>query len=244
MSETFTQHPSVSFAFVDRENVITLRGVFLLLQEAAIAHANLFDTGTDAMLQRGESWLLSRMAVTIQRYPLYEEKLRVHTWSSGIRGFKGYRDFRVTDAQGEPVFLGSSLWIYFNMRTLAIARVPREVAARFPAHADNVHCPELEKLEFPLPGEQAASCALALRYSDIDANDHVNNTAYLDLVQTALARHGGPVRPREVRLKYAKPIPAGIDTAIVRTAPDPTAVERTVFSISYADTLCLQGTAS
>lgn len=243
MSATMTQHPIVSFASVDRENVMTLRAVFLTLQEIAIAHANLFDTGTNAMLERGESWLLSRMAVSIERYPRYEEKLQVHTWSSGIRGFKGFRDFRVTDASGATVILGSSMWVYFNTRTLTIMRVPADVAERFPSNPDTAFCPQLEKLEFDAPGDGARSFVLSLRYSDIDANDHVNNTAYLDLLQTALARSGLPLRPKNVRLKYAKPVPAGTESVEVRLAPAAEAGGHVSFSIGFSDTLCAVGTA-
>lgn len=243
MSATLTQHPTVSFAFVDRENVITLQGVFHLLQEAAIAHANLFDTGTEAMLQRGESWLLSRMAVAIRRYPRYEEKLEVFTWSSGIKGFKGFREYRVTDAQGTPVILGSTLWIYFNSRTHTIMRVPTEIAARFPSHPEGAFCPQLEKIEFPLPDEKAPIFPVSLRYSDLDANDHVNNTVYLDLLQTALGQAGAPLRPQEVQIKYTKPIPAGTAAAEVRLAPAPGGDSGWVFSIGFSDTLCAQGTA-
>lgn len=242
MSATLTQHPTVAFASVDRENVMTLRAVFQMLQEIAIAHANLFDTGTDAMLTRGESWLLSRMAVSIRRFPRYEEKLKVHTWSSGIRGFKGYRDFRVTDEAGEEVILGSSLWVYFNTRTLVITRVPADVAARFPSKPEGTFCPTLEKLDFAEPGPEAKTFPISLRYSDIDANDHVNNTAYLDLLQTALGRAGLPPRPSSVQLKYAKAIPAGVDTADVKIQP--VAGGGAVFSISYSDTLCALGTVS
>lgn len=244
MSATMTQHPTVSFASVDRENIMTLHGVFQLLQEIAIAHANLFDTGTDAMMERGESWLLSRMAVAVERYPRYEEKLQVHTWSSGIRGFKGFRDFHVTDAAGATVILGSSLWVYFNTRTLTIMRVPADVAARFPSKPDGVFCPGLERLEFDGPGEGARTFPLSLRYSDIDANDHVNNTAYMDLLQTALVRAGLPARPTQIRLKYAKPIPAGVDAVEVRIGTAATAAKPTPFSIGYSDILCAVGTVA
>lgn len=242
MAEKWILDTAVAFGDVDRDNVLTLQGVFQLLQEAAIAHANEYDTGTDAMMTRGESWVLNRMAVEIARYPRYGEALHLETWSSGIRGFKGYRDFRVFDRDGRVVISGSSLWIYVSVRTRSIIRVPREVAEQFPVGTDGVFCPDLESLELPAPDPATAqACTISLRYSDIDANAHLNNTAYLDLVQSALASAGRSARPRSVRIKYGKGVAAGTASLDVLLAPTPGAEGKTAFAVHAAGEVCAQG---
>ena len=85
MNDTLTLNTVVSYWDVDQDEVLLLPGVFKFLQEAAIKHADLFDAGTRAMVSRGESWVLNRMAAAIHRYPRYEEPVQVVTWSSGIR---------------------------------------------------------------------------------------------------------------------------------------------------------------
>jgi acyl-ACP thioesterase len=184
------------------------------------------------------------MAVEVVRYPRYGEALRLETWSSGIRGFKGYRDFRVFDAGGQVVISGSSLWIYVSVRTKSIIRVPRDVAEKFPVGTDGVFCPDLESLELAAPDPATAhACTISLRYSDIDANLHLNNTAYLDLLQSALASAGHPPRPRSVRIKYGKGIPAGTLAADVRLAPAADAAGTVRFSIAAAGEVFAQGDA-
>lgn len=241
MIETWIQETSVAFGDVDRDNLLTLRGVFQLLQEAAIAHANKYDTGTEAMVTRGESWVLNRMAVGVERYPSYGEPLRVETWSSGIRGFKGYRDFRVFDRSGQRIIAGSSLWLYVNVRTKSIIRVPREVADQFPVGRDGVFCPDLETLDLPPPDSATPVRTVTLRYSDFDANAHLNNTAYLDLLQTALDGSGRSPRPRSVKIKYGKGIEAGTLAAEVRVATDPGGEAPAPFSIVVAGETCALG---
>jgi acyl-ACP thioesterase len=245
MTEKWILETSVAFGDVDRDNVLTLQGVFQLLQEAAIAHANQYDTGTGAMETRGESWVLNRMAVEVARYPHYGEALRLETWSSGIRGFKGYRDFRVFDSTGRGVIAGSSLWIYVNVRTKAIIRVPREVADKFPVGTEGVFCPDLESLDLAAPDPATArACTITLRYSDIDANLHVNNTAYLDLLQSALAATGASARPQSVRIKYARGIPAETAAVEVRLAPPRAAGLPQAFSILAGTEVFAQGEVS
>ncbi len=219
MTDKLTIETAVTYADVDRDEAMLLPRIFKLLQEAAIRHANQFETGTRAMATRGETWVLNRIAVGVRRYPRFEDVLRVETWSSGIRGFKGYREFRVFDAAGETVVEGSSLWVYVSVRTKGIVRVPRDVAEGFPVWSDGVFCPELERWEVEPPTVEGARVVpVTLRYSDFDVNRHVNNAAYLDLVQTALAAGGGEARPAKVRVKFAKAIPAECAAVEVKVA--------------------------
>lgn len=220
MTDKLTMDVKVTYADVDREERLLLPRLFKLLQEAAIVHANQFATGTQALVERGETWVLNRIAVAVRRYPKFDDALRVETWSSGIRGFKGYREFRVFDTAGEEVIVGSSLWIYVSAKTSSIVRVPREVADGFPQRDGGVFHPDLEKWE-PASPPETSKVRVTLRYSDFDVNRHVNNAAYLDLVQTALSETGSTVRPREVRVKFAKAIPEGcgaVDVKVGRTA--------------------------
>ncbi len=229
MTETLRAHPmtdkltieaKVTYADVDREERLLLPRLFKLLQEAAILHANQFETGTRARVERGETWVLNRIAVAVRRYPKFEDVLGVETWSSGVRGFKGYREFRVFDHVGEETIAASSLWVYVSAKTNGIVRVPREVAEGFPRRDGGVFYPKLEAWELE-PMEDGVVVPLTLRYSDFDANAHMNNAAYLDLVQTALARVGGPFRPAEMRMKFAKAIPAGCVAVDVKVSATP-----------------------
>ncbi len=215
MTEEFIQTTVVPFANVDREQVLLLRGMFELLQEAAIKHADQFAAGTQAMVARGESWVLNRMAAEIVRYPRYEEPVRVVTWSTGIRGFKGYRDFRVFCGE-ELIVSASTLWLYLNLGTKSLCRVPPDIAATFPSRPGAVFCPGLEKLELPPPDAAIVGPEVSVRYSDVDGNGHVNNTAYFDYLQTALVRRGFPPRPHRLEILFLKEIPPDTDRVGVR----------------------------
>ncbi len=237
MNDQFILTAAVSYANVDREQVLLLRGVFELLQEAAIKHADQFAAGTLAVANRGETWVLNRMAAEIARYPRYEEPVRVVTWSSGIRGFKGYRDFRVYIGD-ELIASASTLWLYLSLATKSLCRVPREVADRFPSRADTVFCPDLEKRSWTPPAPGAAGHAVTVRYSDVDGNGHVNNTAYFDYLQTALVRGGFAPRPRRLEIQFLREIPPDADRVAVRLEPREAAI---AFALAGPDSLFAQG---
>jgi acyl-ACP thioesterase len=206
MSAELTLNTTVAYWDVDRDNLLGLPAVFKFLQEAAIKHADQFDAGTRAMEKRGESWVLNRIAAAIYRYPRYEEPVRILTWSGGIRTFKGYRDFRVYCGD-ELVLSASSLWLYVNLRTKALIRVPDEVARTFPSRPGEEFRPELERMRLVPPADgPAPACRVSVRYSDFDGNGHVNNTTYFDILQTALSRSGLSPRPQTVEAQFLKEI--------------------------------------
>ncbi|MBP6865594.1 MAG: hypothetical protein KBC32_10070 [Candidatus Didemnitutus sp.] len=216
MSAEFTLTSTVAYGDVDRDQLLTLGGFFKLVQEAAIKHADRFDLGTKAMEAHGESWVLNRVAAQIRRYPRYEEPVRVVTWSAGIRGFRGYRDLRIFCGD-ELVLQASTLWLYVSLRTKTLTRVPAELAARFPVGTGEVFQPELDKLRIDPPGAEASRTDVSLRYSDFDGNAHLNNTVYLDCLQTALQREAQPVRPARIELQFLKevaPTTASVQVAL------------------------------
>ena len=210
ISEEFIIDGVVSYWNVDRDNLLSLRSLFAFMQEAAIRHADQCGSGARAKADRNESWVLQRMAVSVSRYPRYDEALRVTTWSTGIRAFKGYRDFRV-HCGPETVVCASSVWLYLNLATKGICRVPREVADAFPTHPGEAFFPGLERLRLEPAAGGSMGRDISVRYSDFDANGHVNNTADVDYLQTALADGGFPARPVGIQIEFLREISPAVD---------------------------------
>ncbi|HUJ43656.1 MAG TPA: acyl-ACP thioesterase domain-containing protein [Opitutaceae bacterium] len=238
MKETLTLDVTVSYWDVDRDQQVLLAAVFKFLQEAAIKHADQLEAGARAMVTRGESWVLNRLAAQISRYPHYEERLRVETWSTGIRTFRGYRDFRVLCGE-ELVVSASSLWLYVNARTKSLVRVPGQIAAAFPSGPGAVFRPDLDQLKLIPPDPASATrWPVSVRYSDLDGNGHVNNTAYFDYLQTALIRSRFPPRPAKVEIQFLKEIPPEVDAVEVQLAARGSAI---AFGITGPGILFAQG---
>ena len=239
ISKEFILERSVSYWNVDRENLLSLRSLVAFLQEAAIKHADQCGAGARAKESRGESWVLQRMAVSVHRYPRYEEALRVATWSSGVRAYKGYRDFRVFCGD-ELTVLASSVWLYFKLAEKAICRVPRELADGFPTRPE-IFCPDLETIRLNPPAGGSVERSVSVRYSDFDGNGHVNNTAYFDYLQTALASEGFCPRPRALGIQFLKEIPPAVEQVTVSLERRDQSV---AFSLGGATGLFAQGSAS
>lgn len=229
----------VPFADVDRHQVVLLPRLFKLLQEAAIQHAELFGVGARGLEERGTSWVLNRLAVELKRYPRRDETLRVTTWSTGVHGFKGYREFRLHGGD-ELLLSASSLWLWIDLRSRMLTRVPDDIAHSFPVGCGSpAYRPDLDKLRLAPPAATAPKTTLDLRYSDQDANGHINNTAYFDLLQTALLRGGLSPQPLRLEIQFQREIP--IETTAVEVRLETRDNGTTGFSISDQSTSFAQG---
>jgi len=82
---------------------------------------------------------------------------------------------------------------------------------------------------------------VSLRYSDFDGNAHLNNTAYLDCLQTALSRQGLPVRPSGIEIQFLKEVAPSMDSLQVALVPRDNAV---AFGLHSPSELHAQGVAT
>jgi medium-chain acyl-[acyl-carrier-protein] hydrolase len=139
----------------------------------------------------------------------------------------------------ELVITGTSLWLWIDLRTRMLTRVPQELASLFPVGAGSPpYRPDIEKLRFAAPSDDAPTVPVSVRYSDFDANGHVNNTAFFDFLQTALVQSGRAAHPRRLELQFQREIPTGTTSVAVRLAPGDAGV---AFAICGAEGSYAQG---
>ncbi|MCZ6674238.1 MAG: thioesterase [Verrucomicrobia bacterium] len=215
MDSRYILDHKVGYFQVDHRQKIQISALFHLLQEAAIHHANQFQIGTGIMEAKGESWILNRVALHLARYPEFEEAITIRTWATNFIHFKGFRDFRILSS-GEEIGRVSTLWLYIDMHEKSFARLPVEIEQSFPVHKDEVNHPDLDRLRLPKPADSARKTSVSLRYSDIDSNQHVNNAAYLDILQTALHHQNLNTHPLKIEIQFAKEISPDTESVDVR----------------------------
>jgi acyl-ACP thioesterase len=241
VSSAYTLTTVVPFADVDRNQVMLLPQLVKLLQEAAVQHADLYGVGVRDIAERGTSWVLNRLAVELTRYPRRDEPIHVTTWSTGVHTFKGHREFRVHSGD-ELLLSASSLWLWIDLRTRTLTRVPDGLAKLFPVGSGTPPFQtDIDHIRHMPPSAAASALSLDVRYSDQDANGHVNNTAFFDLLQTALLRRGFSPQPHRLEIQFLKEIPADTTAVDVRLEARDHAV---AFSIRSGTTSFAQGIVS
>jgi acyl-ACP thioesterase len=168
---------------LQRAGILTLFNYF---QNAAWAHYNEVDKARGPFLSPSQIWAMTRVEVHIARPAKWQEEVIVKTWSRGLEKLMAYRDFIITDKAGEKICAGSASWVVIDMVTKKIRRLS-DIASKWPSepevsaigkNAEKVKSPEDPEYDRPF----------LIKYSDMDVNQHVNSTRYIQWMTDSLGR--------------------------------------------------------
>lgn len=203
----------------DLHGALSLPALCNLLQESADRHASRFGAAVDQIAQsHGETWVLHRLTVRVNRAPRWRESLRVETWPCGQERLYTVREYRVLDAEGGLLAEAASAWLVMDLASRRLARAPRTPLGWRSDRGR--HWPDAFSTRLPAVPADAPSVELAVRRGDIDVNGHVNHVHYvswaLEAAPESLWRDAAPVF---VSVEYLTEVLAG-ERVRVRCAPD------------------------
>lgn len=183
------QTSMVEYEEVNTDFRMKLPALFQRLQRAALRHSDTVGLGTQTMVAAGAVWILNRIRARIQRMPEYRESVTVTTWHKGSVGFRAGRDFLVRCGD-ETVAAAASQWLYFDLNRKRVAKIPERVSAPYTDEPDEAL--ETGTIDFAVDKtfDPQATLTLGTREGDYDPNGHVNNTVYLDYLDTLIKRSG------------------------------------------------------
>lgn len=169
---------------VDFDQKATLPAICNLLQEVAGNHAQQlqFDI-TD--LQKDElTWVLHRLCVKMDRFPDWRETITIETWPSSGDGLRAYRDFLISDSDGNIIGKCLSYWLMMNIESRRPTRIPDKILEIAPQNIEHV----LPITSFDVPDIRNADYSelFDVRKTDLDLNRHVNNVRYIEWALSCL----------------------------------------------------------
>ncbi|KAI3729392.1 hypothetical protein L6452_18049 [Arctium lappa] len=181
---------------VGTDKTATPQSILNLLQETALNHvwmSGLLGDGfgaTHGMMKNDLIWVVSRMQLQVDQYPIWGEILEIDTWvgASGKNGMR--RDWEIrSHATGIVFARATSTWVMMNQKTRRLSKMPDEVRAEISPwfiqkQAIKEDCHEkIEKLD---NNARYVNSGLQPKRSDLDMNKHVNNVKYLGWMLEAI----------------------------------------------------------
>jgi acyl-ACP thioesterase len=200
------QTAKIEYDEVDATFQLKLPMLFQRFQRAALCHSERVGLGPKAMMQKGGAWILHKMRAEIYRMPTYAEALTVETWHKGSRGFRAERAFRLSCAD-ETVCLAESQWLYLDLKKKQIVKIPHTVSEPYSTEKEDVLGKSAIDFSVDRGFEPEERLALCTRAGDYDSNGHVNNTVYLEYLDTILQQSRfGPGHIRRIAIQFIKEI--------------------------------------
>lgn len=153
--------------------------IFMEMQEAGTAHAELLGFGRKMTLEQNLVFVLVRSRVEMKAYPRMGEEVVSTTWPGKANRFFCPRYHTFTRPDGTVLGSASTLWVLIDVTTRQIVS-PLKANLPFPDTSDLLPpCPAPDKAA-ELESGDVFTREYTSMYSDIDLNGHVNNTRYID----------------------------------------------------------------
>lgn len=190
--EIWTRSYDVSTFLVSRQGRLSLYGLLNCLQDASIVHAFHLGHGLRATLDREALWVLTRQKIRMKRWPAWNSEISITTWVRPSDGAFAVRDFFVFEGD-EKIGEATTSWLLLHSKTHKPIR-ENISALGFPTSSSH-HC-SFNAEKIPVVHEGLSKLAsFEVRNSDIDSNQHVNNTRYSQWVLDAIpiAQHAAHV---------------------------------------------------
>lgn len=200
MNEICSKEFQISSYHLNPRKQARLTTLANFFQEMAYQHANQLGFGYRDLKKKKTMWVLSRMKIRIERYPVWDDMITVETWHRGMQRLFGMRDFRVKDREGKAMALATTAWLIVDMDTHRPVR-PDNRTLHESRGEEAVLGESLNKIE--LPGELEALGTREVVYSDLDIVGHVNNVKYMEwCIDKAVPAGNTKSEIREFEINY------------------------------------------
>ena len=164
------------------------------------------DDTADAALPDAEAWVVRRTVLEVRQFPRYLEPLELATWCSGTGSHWAERRVSMVGARGGRVD-GATIWVHMDLRSGRPSRIPEGFDEIYGEACGNRKVKA--RLVHPEPPADLAGTPWPLRFTDFDVLDHVNNAAYWEAVEEALAARRHLRAPLRAELEHRSAVERG-----------------------------------
>ena len=179
-------------------------------QDCATFHSESIGYGIAYNRQHHKAWFLLAYDINIIRRPEMFEQLTIVTHPYKMKGFYGYRRFRISDENGETLVTADSIWILMDTESMLPSKISDEMSRAFVGDEGVDKVKIKRKIRPGKEWDEADEFDITEAY--LDTNRHVNNNYYALWTENLL----GQDEIRRVRIDYRKAAVLGDHVRVFR----------------------------
>lgn len=161
---------------VDFQSQLTLASLVNILLTTAGYNADENGFGIRKLNEMNSSWVLLRLAVEMNSFPLQYENISVETWIENIGRSTTIRNFRIRNKQSEIIGSACSMWAMIDLKTRRALDL--QLLEGIQPFATNIKLDIAKPIKLEtIDGDPIER--LKVKYSDIDINQHTNTMSYV-----------------------------------------------------------------
>jgi len=196
------QKYTIGISDVDFLQTLKISSLFGYFQEIASFHANNLGIGLDAISSKHNvTWVLVKIKVEIDQFPLWNDEIIIQTWPLKPKRFEFERNYIVKDSNGNVIIRAISSWVIMDLETRELQKAEL-IEVDYPNFIENKAIDgKLGKLK-PF-GEPKVVYKKTIGYSDIDMNGHLTNSKYIDYIMDCFPCEGHKkYKVRTIQVSY------------------------------------------
>ena len=177
----YEMNTRVPFYLCDENFNLRLDGYLKLFTESSVLQTN----EKEDIKRESERWIIYKWDVEIIREAYWNDSLRVVTFARKIIGFYAYRNFLIYRGD-ELIARADTIWLLIGSDG-SIKKIPKDLAQYYGSttEEEDKYVKKTKKNNIKILDKYDYSYPIYIRASDLDYNEHVNNTNYLLYVMDA-----------------------------------------------------------
>ena len=178
------------------------------LQDCATLHCEGSQVSRDSLLKDLNGiWILMRIKISLNRPILLKDNLTIKTYHRGLQKSLLIRDFQLL-VNNEVVGSACSGWVVIDIVLRQILR-SQKIMDRIDFVPKEFLLDEIRLDKIKTPEESQVLNRHQVCYTDLDYNEHLNNTVYADIITNSVKMHLYPDRfISTLQINYLKEIKA------------------------------------
>lgn len=171
----------VRFSETDYHQLMTPASIINYFQDCTNFESEHLNIGMDYLQSIHRAWVMSYWQVDFIRYPKECEEITITTWPYDFKGMYGYRNFTMTDHNGEVIARANSLWVLLDTKANRPTRADELVTANYTM--DNPLPMKQSDRKITLPDTMTEKPSITVHRYNIDLFMHLNNGQYVRFAQ-------------------------------------------------------------
>ena len=195
----YSMKSRVRYSEADSRQKMTFQALTNYLQDCCIFQSEDLGIGVDYLQEHAQAWFLASWQIVVERLPVLGEKITVKTWPYNFKGFYGYRNFTIEDAEGKICAYADSQWIFMDLKRERPARISDKMLEEY--QMEEPFKMDYADRKIKLPEKMLEKESFQIRPEQIHTNHHVNNEQYIVMAKNYLPEN---FNIHKMRAEYRK----------------------------------------
>ena len=174
----------VRYSHINEQKVAGITQIANYFQDCTLSHSEDIGLGFRKLEEMHRAWFLTAWQIVVDRYPVYNEKIKINTWAYDFKGMYGYRNFSMEGEDGKQIAIANSIWLYLDTQTMRPIKISTEELEKYNV-SDRLDM-EYAPRKISIIGEPVTKEKRIITYDQIDNNSHVNNAKYIAMAEEYL----------------------------------------------------------